>query len=149
MASSVGSNGNGPKPSRTDNLQPSVTFGENLSSIGCRKRSEAQVLFVREQKIFCWKLGRGCHFGRNGLIYIFNLFFVFFVFCLFLLFAVFLTIYLFIYLFIYSLIGSDRQPCTSHSTALFNDYKMRHSKNSALADALKTEQSHHEEKIRD
>ena len=93
-------------------------------------------------------MGRGCHFGRNGLIYIFNIIFLFFwfVFC-----CVFLSnlfIYLFI-LFIYFLIGRDRPRYTSHPTAVFNDYYMRHSKNSALADVLKTEQSHHREKIRD
>ena len=57
-------------------------------------------------------------------------------------------IYLFIY-FIYFLIGRDRPRYTSHPTAVFNDYYMRHSKNSALADVLKTEQSHYREKIRD
>ena len=72
--------------------------------------------------------------------------FFWFVFC-----CVFLSnlfIYLFI-LFIYFLIGRDRPRYTSHTTAVFNDYYMRHSKNSALADVLKTEQSHHREKIRD
>ena len=37
----------------------------------------------------------------------------------------------------------------THPTALFNDHYMRHSKNSVLADGLKTKQSHHKGKKRD
>ena len=53
---------------------------------------------------------------------------------------------MFIYLFILSLAAIDHHM---HPTSLFNDYYMRHSKNSVLADVLKTKQSHHKGKKRD
>ena len=56
-------------------------------------RSQAQVISVRGQKIFCWKLGRGCHFGSNGPIYIFNFIFLFF--------AVYFCIKIFIFIYLY------------------------------------------------
>ena len=74
------------------------------------------------QKILCWKLGRGCHFGRNGTKYIFLfsfyvLFFFFFCFLLFffnknLIFILFIFIF---YLIFYLFTGSDQPPYLSRS----------------------------------
>ena len=76
------------------------------------------------QKILCWKLGRGCHFGRNGTkyIFLFSFYVLFFFFFFFLLFAVFfnknLIFILFIFIFyfiIYLFTGSDQPPNLSRS----------------------------------
>ena len=47
MISSVGTKHNGHKFTRTGNLQPSATIGENLRSITRQMRSQAQVMPVR------------------------------------------------------------------------------------------------------
>ena len=49
-----------------------LTFGENLRSIRRQMCPQVQVISVTGQKIRCWKLEWGCHFGSNGPIYIFN-----------------------------------------------------------------------------
>ena len=119
MTLSVGTKSTGTTLTRTGNLQPS-TYGENLRSIRCQMRSQGQVISVRGQKILRWKLGRGCHFGSNGPIYIFNFifsysaFFFIFIFIFFFLFFFFWFLLIFrinffhFYLFIYIFIGSNR-----------------------------------------
>ena len=38
-------------------------------------RPQRTLISVRSQNILCWKLDRGCHFGSNGPLYIFNFIF--------------------------------------------------------------------------
>ena len=92
MMSSVVAKGNVPKPTRTGNLQLSVTFGENLRSIDVRCALRLRLYLWRNKKNLCWKLGRGINFGSNGLIYTFNSIFSYLVFFCSLL--VFLNIFL-------------------------------------------------------
>ena len=77
MTSSVGTSGIAPKIIPTEIIRPSVISARNLRSIARQKRSQRSLVFVRSQNIVFWKLSRGCHFGSNGPICIFN--FAFFV----------------------------------------------------------------------
>ena len=52
---SVGTNDNSLKPTRTGNLQPSVTFAENLRSIARQIRPQARVISVKRQKFSHWQ----------------------------------------------------------------------------------------------
>ena len=155
MTSSVGTKSTGTTLTRTGNLQPS-TYGENLRSIGCQMRSQGQVISVRGQKILRWKLGRGCHFGSNDPIYIFNFifsysaFFFIFIYLFFFLFIYFFLVFayflykFFLFLFIYlHLHWQQSISHHAHPTALFNDHYIRQSKNS---DLLKIKQSHPKER---
>ena len=76
MKSSVGTRGNDTIIIRTGNLHPSVTSGKNLRSIGRQMLSQRLLIFVRSKNILRWKLDRGCHFGNNWPIYIFNFIFL-------------------------------------------------------------------------
>ena len=55
MTSSVGTKDNGPKPTRSGNLQPSVTLGENSRSIRRQMRRQDQLISVRRQKFIHWQ----------------------------------------------------------------------------------------------
>ena len=61
ITSSVGTKDNGPKPTCTGNLQPSVTFGENLRSIEHQMDPQAQFMSVRKQRfIHCQRSATIC-----------------------------------------------------------------------------------------
>ena len=121
MTSSAAILSNGPKVTLTENIHPSVTFGENLRYIGCQMHPQGSLISTRGQKILCWKLSRWvCHFGSNGstYMYFYFLYTVFFVF--FFLFNFFLTKYIFLnflFLFLFYivifLINSNGPPYSS------------------------------------
>ena len=120
MTSSAAILSNGPKVTLTENIHPSVTFGENLRYIGCQMHPQGSLISTRGQKILCWKLSRGvCHFGSNGSIYIYFYFlYTVFFFCF--LFNFFLTKYIFfnfLFLFLFYivifLINSNGPPYSS------------------------------------
>ena len=48
---------NGSSTTRTKNLQPSVTFGENLRSIVIQMLLQGHLIYVSGQTILLWKLG--------------------------------------------------------------------------------------------
>ena len=48
-----------------------------MRSIGRQIRPQRHLILVRSQNILCWKLGRGCHFGSNRPICIFNFMFLY------------------------------------------------------------------------
>ena len=91
MISSVVTSGNDPKIICTGHLHAIVTSGDNLRSVGRQMHPQLFLIAAREQRILCWKLGRGCHCGSNGSIYSFSFsffvpsFFFFFFFSLLLL----------------------------------------------------------------
>ena len=131
MISSVVTSGNDPKIICTGHLHAIVTSGDNLRSVGRQMHPQLFLIAAREQRILCWKLGRGCHCGSNGSIYSFSFsffvpsffFFFFFVvvivvnlFCCFSLFLFYFFTFLFLLFLIlliivyYFLIGSNGRP---------------------------------------
>ena len=129
MISSVVTSGNDPKIICTGHLHAIVTSGNNLRSVGRQMHPQLFLIAAREQRILCWKLGRGCHCGSNGSIYSFSFFvpsfffFFFFVvvivvnlFCCFSLFLFYFFTFLFLLFLIlliivyYFLIGSNGRP---------------------------------------
>ena len=120
MTSSAAILSNGPKVTLTENIHPSVTFGENFRYIGCQMHPQGSLISTRGQKILCWKLSRWvCHFGSNGSIYIYFYFLCtvfFFVFCLifFLTKYIFLNfLFLFLFYIVIFLINSNGPPYSS------------------------------------
>ena len=120
MTSSAAILSNGPKVTLTENIHPSVTFGENLRYIGCQMHPQGSLISTRGQKILCWKLSRWvCHFGSNGSIYIYfyflyTVFFFFFLFNFFLTKYIFLNfLFLFLFYIVIFLINSNGPPYSS------------------------------------
>ena len=110
MISSVVTSGNDPKIICTGHLHAIVTSGDNLRSVGRQMHPQLFLIAAREQRILCWKLGRGCHCGSNGSIYSFSFsffvpsfFFFFFICCFFCFYFVLLLFFIFV-LFFYFLI---------------------------------------------
>ena len=95
MISSVVTSGNDPKIICTGHLHAIVTSGDNLRSVGRQMHPQLFLIAAREQRILCWKLGRGCHCGSNGSIYSFS--FSFFVPSFFFFFFCFLLFFLFFF----------------------------------------------------
>ena len=69
---SVITSGNDPKIICTGHLHAIVTSGDNLRSVGRQMHPKLFLIAARGQRILCWKLSRGCHFGSNESIYSFS-----------------------------------------------------------------------------
>ena len=59
------------------NLYLSVNSGEILRSVRLRMSPQGPLISVMGQKIICWKLGRGYHFGSIETILVFYSMFLF------------------------------------------------------------------------